>query len=379
MLLERNSQVGKKLRIAGKGRCNLTNDEEIPGLERKIPGNPKFLRTAFYHFTPKQTVDFFHTHGVETKVERGGRVFPVSDDADDVADALLRWCRQTGVILVTEAQVTRLLVDEHQIYGVETAAGKSFQAPAVIIATGGATYPGTGSTGDGYRLAEKVGHTIVPIRPSLVPLETVENWPAEVQGLSLRNVELTALAPTGEMLYRERGEMLFTHFGVSGPLVLSASRHLAPLTGGRIVIDLKPALDLPTLDARVQRDFTEFSRRVFSNALGELLPRTLIPVVMLLSHIHPDTPVHQITRVQRQGLVALLKGLMLTVKKARALSEAIVTVGGVSTREIDPRTMASKVVQGLYFTGEVIDVDGYTGGYNLQIAWSTGHLAGETV
>lgn len=378
-VLERNREVGRKLRISGKGRCNITNDTDIDGLLAHIPGNPRFLRTAFYRFGPQETMAFFAAHGVITKVERGGRVFPASDDADEVAEALSDFCAGNGVHIHTQVTVRRLVVADGRVTGVQTEDGTVFPAMAVILATGGASYPGTGSKGDGYRMAAEVGHTIVPIRPSLVPLETVETWPGQAQGLSLRNVTLTAFSPEGKKLSEELGEMLLTHFGVSGPLVLTASRHVADMPGSRLVIDLKPGLNAAALDLRVQRDFKEFSRRLFANALGELLPRTLIPVIVTLSQIPPDLPVHQITREQRLALVRLLKQLTLTVKKARPLTEAIVTVGGVSTKEIDPRTLASRLVPGLYFTGEVIDVDGYTGGFNLQIAWSTGHLAGESV
>ncbi len=378
-LLDRNRGLGRKVRIAGKGRCNLTNDTDVRGLEANIPGNPKFLRTAFYHFTPKDAIAFFTALGVPCKTERGGRVFPESDNADDVADALERYCAEHGVRFHGDTTVTGLRTAEGRISGVTLASGAVLEAGAVIIATGGSAYPGTGSRGDGYRWAAALGHTIVPVRPSLVPLETVESWPAEAQGLALKHVTLTAFGPDGARRYHEQGEMLFTHFGVSGPLVLTASRHVADAPGSLLVIDLKPALDEAALDARVLRDFQAQHRKQFANALGELLPRSLIPVIVRLAGIPPETPVHAITREQRQGLVRLLKRLPLTVKGARPWAEAIVTAGGVSTAEIDPRTMQSRLVPGLYFTGEVIDVDGYTGGFNLQIAWSTGHLAGESV
>ncbi|HEX2948057.1 MAG TPA: NAD(P)/FAD-dependent oxidoreductase [Armatimonadota bacterium] len=378
-LLERNHLMGRKLHISGKGRCNVTNATDIPGLERNIPGNPKFLRSAFYRFGPQEAIAFFSEHEVPCKTERGGRVFPESDNADDVVHALVQFCRQQGVHLVPDVAVQHVMTADGQVIGVKAEHGQEYHADAVILATGGASYPGTGSRGDGYRMAEELGHTIIPIRPSLVPLETEEAWPAEAQGLSLRNVELTAFAPDGKKLYSDRGEMLFTHFGITGPLVLTASRHVADKPGSHITLDLKPALDEATLDARVLRDFEKFNRREFSNALAELLPRSLIPVIIKLSGIAPHTFIHQITREERLRFVHLLKHLSLTVKRPRSMFEAIITVGGVNTKEIDSRTMESKLVHGLFLTGEVIDVDGYTGGFNLQIAWSTGHLAGESV
>lgn len=379
LLVERNPSVGRKLIISGKGRCNLTNDTDIDGLMANIPGNAKFLRTAFYRFGPRETMDFFTALGVPLKTERGGRVFPESDDAGEVVHALVQFCRTAGVRLHTGAIARRLLTAQGRLTGVLLDDNSFLPADAVVLATGGASYPGTGSTGDGYRMARELGHTIIPIRPSLVPLVTEESWPAEAQGLSLRNITLTAFSPEGKVLYRELGEMLLTHFGVSGPLVLTASRYVGGQPGSRLEIDLKPGLDDAALDARVLRDFAEFSRREYANALSDLLPRTFIPVFVHLSHIPPHIPVHQITREQRQTLVRLLKHLPLTVKGTRSYAEAVVTAGGVSTKEIDPRTLESKILPGLFFTGEVIDVDGLTGGYNLQIAWSTGHLAGEQV
>ncbi len=378
-LLERNPQVGRKVRMAGKGRCNITNDTDIDGLMAHIPGNPRFLRTALYSFDPQEVMAFFAALGMPTKVERGGRVFPASDDAGDVVRALMKFIRKAGVHLQTGITVRRVLISERRVSGVQAEDGTVHRADAVVIATGGSSYPGTGSTGDGYRMAAEMGHTIVPIRPSLVPLETEESWPAEAMGLALRNITLTAVSPEGKKLYSDLGELLFTHYGVSGPLVLTASRHVGGLPGSKLVIDLKPGLTEEALDARVQRDFEKYHRREFGNALHDLLPSSLIPIIIRLSHISPGIWVHQVTRTQRRALVHLLKHLMLTVKKTRSFDEAVVTVGGVSTKEIDPRSLESRLVPGLFFTGEVIDVDGYTGGYNLQIAWSTGHLAGESV
>lgn len=378
-VLERNSQCGRKLHISGKGRCNITNDTDVAGLMANIPHNEKFLRRAFYAFGPEAVKSFFTGYGVPTKTESGRRVFPVSDNADDVIRALEHFCADGGVEIVLSAAVRRIIVDNQMVRAVQIADGRVFSANAVILSTGGAAYPGTGSKGDGYRMARELGHTIIPVRPSLVPLETEETWPAEVQGLSLRNVALSCCLPDGKKFTGEIGELLFTHFGVSGPLVLTASRHAGNAPGSLLIIDLKPGLSEAELDLRIQRDFSDQRRREFANALHELLPRTLIPVIIRLSHIPPHTYVHNITRAQRQSLAHLLKSLPLTVKRTRSFEEAIITVGGVSTREIDAGTMQSKLIAGLYFTGEVIDVDGYTGGYNLQIAWSTGYLAGENV
>jgi predicted Rossmann fold flavoprotein len=378
-VVEKNAVLGRKLRISGKGRCNLTNDTDVAGLLAHIPGNPRFLKHAFHRFTPRMTMAFFTEHGLALKTERGERVFPVSDDADDVAHALEGYCRDAGVRIASGVSVRRIVSAGGCVTGVESATGRRYPAEAVVLATGGASYPGTGSTGDGYRLAAELGHTIIPPRASLVPVETVETWPTELQGLSLRNVTLSVLAPGGERLYREQGELLFTHFGVSGPLVLSASRYLGEGQGAGLLIDLKPALEESRLDARVLRDFAGSQRRHFSNALGDLLPASLIPVMVRLSGIPADRPVHQVTREQRARLVRLLKNLTLTVRSLRPLAEAIITTGGVDVREVNPLTMESKRIQGLYLAGEVLDVDGLTGGFNLQIAWSTGRLAGESI
>jgi hypothetical protein len=306
-------------------------------------------------------------------------VFPESDTAADVVQALSAFCRDNGVQLRTQVTVRHLQAKEGRIVGVMDEAGTHYPADAVIVATGGVSYPGTGSQGDGYKMAVAMGHTVTPLRPSLVSLDTEESWPGEAQGLSLRNVTLTVFTPEGKRLSSEMGEMLFTHYGVSGPLVLTASRQVVNQPGSRLVIDLKPGLDETMLDARVLRDFEKYQNRDFANALTDLLPRSLIPVMVMLSGIAPHTPIHQITREERRRLVHLLKHLTLTVKKPHSFAEAIVTMGGVSTKEIDPRTMQSKLLAGLYFTGEMLDVDGNTGGFNLQIAWSTGRLAGDSV
>jgi len=378
LLLEKNKILGRKIRITGKGRCNLTNRTDVDGLVEHIPGNGRFLRSAFYRFGPEDLIAFFAAWGLETKTERGNRVFPVSDVSADVVRALERFLRAGGVEIRLDCPVAHLVADG-QIRGVRLRDGTELPADSVVLATGGASYPGTGTTGDGYRMAREVGHTIVPIRPSLVPLEVAEAWVPQLAGLSLRNVDLYALSPEGKALWHDRGEMLFTHFGVSGPLVLSASRHVVGCQGCRLRVDLKPALSEERLDARVQRDFQAALRRQVANALRDLLPHALIPVVLAEAGIAAEMPVHQVTRAQRQALVRTLKALMLTVTQPRPFSEAIVTAGGVAVGEVDPRTMESKIVQGLFLTGEVLDVDAYTGGYNLQIAFTTGRVAGESV
>ncbi|MDH7568334.1 MAG: NAD(P)/FAD-dependent oxidoreductase [Armatimonadota bacterium] len=379
LLLEKNRSLGRKLRITGKGRCNLTNLTDVEGLVAHIPGNGRFLRGAFYRFGPEDLIRFFRELGLETKVERGARVFPASDDSVDVVRALTLFLRQGGVEVRFNAPVRRLAVDGGRVRGVWLADGAFLEAGAVVLATGGASYPATGTSGDGYRMAREVGHTLVPIRPSLVPLEVSEAWVPPLAGLSLRNVELYAMDRTGAVLWHERGEMLFTHFGVSGPLVLSASRHVGGREGCSLRIDLKPALSEERLDARVQRDLNAAARKRMGNALVDLLPRALIPVVLENAGIPAELPAHQLLRAQRHALVRVLKHLKLTVTRPRPWSEAVVTAGGVAVSEVDPRTMESRRVRGLYLTGEVLDVDGYTGGYNLQIAFTTGRVAGESV
>lgn len=380
VLLEKMPSLGRKLSITGKGRCNLTNNADRDRIIANMPGNGQFLYSALTAFGAKDTMAFFAELGVPTKTERGGRVFPASDRAADVVAAFRRELARLGVDVRLRAAVASILVEDGAASGVKLADGRTVPADAVILATGGASYPGTGSTGDGYRMAAEVGHTIVPLRPSLVPLETVEEWPREVQGLTLKNVTVRALAADGRALGEEFGELLFTHFGVSGPVVLTLSRAVTTYIerGGReprLGIDLKPALAAEALDRRLQRDFAAHARKHFANALDDLLPRRLIPIIIRLAGIPPARPVHQITRSERTTLVAVLKNLTLTVKGPRPLAEAIVTAGGVSTKEIDPRTLASKLVRGLYFAGEVIDVDGFTGGYNLQAAFATGRAA----
>ncbi|MGD8400344.1 MAG: NAD(P)/FAD-dependent oxidoreductase [Bacillota bacterium] len=381
-LLERNRTVGRKLLITGSGRCNLTNLADTGELVAQTPGNGRFLYSVLERFGATDVMEFFQTElGVPLKVERGRRVFPVSDQSRDIVDSLERGLHRLGVKILTGQRVTAILPGaDGAVAGVKCEDGSKFAASRVIVATGGASYPGTGSTGDGYRLAQMFGHTLISLFPALVPLETVESWPRTVEGLTLTNVNVTGYYGT-KKLEAKFGDLLFTGFGVSGPIILTLSRRIAPLVArepGAVTlhIDLKPALTAAEFDRRIQRDFTKYIRKVFKNALDELAPKSLIPVLVDLAEIDPLKPVHQITREERARLVRLFKQLPLTIQKARSLAEAIVTAGGINTKEINPKTLESKLAHGLYFAGEVVDVDAYTGGYNLQIAFAMGHAAG---
>jgi predicted Rossmann fold flavoprotein len=376
-LLEKNQKLGKKLYLTGKGRCNITNNADMEEFIANVPTNAKFLYSAFYTFTNQNLLTLLSQLGLKTKVERGNRVFPASDKSSDVIWALEKHLENNRVRRLT-GEADEITAENNQITGVRLKDGRVFPCSSIIVATGGISYPSTGSTGDGYRFAGKLGHTIIPPKPSLVPLETVEDWPKQAQGLSLRNCSITVVDQGGRKVFEEFGEMVFTHYGVSGPVILSASSYMGKMEPGEytIRIDLKPALTDEQLDARLQRDFLKFARKNFSNSLDELLPKKIIPVIIQLSKIAPEKPVHQITKEERHSLVSLLKGLELTVKEYRPIEEAIITSGGISVKEIDPGTMESKLVKGLFFAGEVIDVDAYTGGFNLQIAFSTGYLAG---
>lgn len=375
-LLDRNEKTGKKLYLTGKGRCNLTNACPVEDMFANIPRNPKFLYSALYGFTNQDIVNLVEAMGTPTKVERGQRVFPASDHASDVLKALNAYMRSRGVTVRLHAHVEAAEKGERfqlTINGVQEA------FDSLILCTGGLSYPTTGSDGEGYAFARGFGHTVTPCVPSLIALVTKETWPGRAMGLSLRNVALQAVQG-GRVVFSELGEMLFTHFGVSGPLVLSASSRIADSPAGTALsIDLKPGLSMEQLDKRLQRDFAKNSRRQFANALGELLPAKLIPILVELSGIPGELTAGSVTRAQRQGFCRLLKALPLTVARARGIEEAIVTRGGVAVKEIDPSTMESKLVPGLYFAGEIIDTDGYTGGFNLQIAFSTGALAGRSV
>lgn len=378
VLLDPNRQLGRKLRITGKGRCNLTNNCEIKTFMQNIPGDGRFLFSALNRLPPADTMALFESRGLALKTERGNRVFPVSDNANDVAGTMARWCARSGVI-VERCKAKKVVAENGAVTGVETEKGL-IRCRAAAVCTGGLSYPLTGSTGDGLRFAEALGHSVTPPRASLVPLESPDAYCAEMQGFSLRNVVLSAYEED-KLIYKELGEMLFTHFGVSGPLVLSASAHMRHMGSKnyRLEIDLKPALDEKKLDARILRDFEKYANREFKNALSDLAGSAMIPVLVRLSGIPEDTKVNSITREQRMKLLHLFKAFPVTVSGTRPIDEAIVTAGGVNTKEINPRTMESKLISELYFAGEVLDLDGYTGGFNLQIAWSTGFVAGNSV
>lgn len=377
-IFEKMRLPGKKIMITGKGRCNITNACEIPEFIKNIPGNGRFLNSALHRFTNDDIVLLLESHGLLTKVERGGRIFPVSDKAKDVVDTLVKIFTEAGGKLQLDTKVIEILAKDGQVTGVKTISGV-YPADAVILAAGGASYPGTGSDGGGAKLAAKLGHKIVPLRPSLVPLESDYPYVDDLQGLSLRNVQGT-LTADGEKIGSEFGEMLFTHFGVSGPIILSLSNLAAKaLDEGKEVelhIDLKPALSEEKLDARIQRDFAQYSKKQLANGMKDLLPQRLIPVVCDMAYLDEEKFINQISREERHRLLAALKNFCVPITSTRPLAEAIVTAGGVSVKEINPKTMESKLIRGLHFAGEVMDVDGYTGGYNLQAAFSSGHAAG---
>ena len=380
-LLEKMPQIGRKLRITGKGRCNLTNTADIAEVVKNIPGNGKFLFSSLKNFSPVDTVKFFESLGVKTKVERGGRVFPASDDATEVIDALLRRLVILGVEVKTNSPVTDILAEDKKIVGVKVG-DKIFDCDAVILATGGMSYPATGSSGDGFKFARRLGHKVTEILPALVPLETEEDFVQDLQGLTLKNVRVKLLTD-GKKISEQFGEMLFTHFGVSGPIILTLSRQAAKLLAEKkfveLEINLKPALTPEQLDARLLRDFDKFKRKTIKNSLIELLPAKLIPIVLDLSYLPEEKRVDEITSAERRRLLEILRGLPLTITKTRPIAEAIVTAGGVDVKEIDPRTMRSKLVENLFIVGEVADVDGFTGGFNLQAAWSMGNAAGKAL
>ncbi len=382
-LLEQNEKLGKKLYITGKGRCNVTNDSDVDNLLAHTMRNRNFLYSAFYAFDSRRMMEFLRQEGLELKTERGNRVFPKSDHASDVIRTLERAMKRRNVSVLLHTRVLKILHSEGRCCGlsVRTAGGETRRMAAehVIVATGGLSYPSTGATGDGYRFGRETGHALEECVPCLVPLETEETFPKKLQGLSMKNVSLR-LCSDGKVLYEEQGEMLFTHFGVSGPLVLSASAHAA---GRRerltLILDVKPALSEKQLDNRILRDFADCKNSYFKNSLGKLLPSKLIPVVVELSGIEPDKQVNEVTREERRRLVSLLKGMKMTVCGMRGYQEAVITRGGICVRDVNPATMESKKLPGLSFAGEVLDLDAETGGYNLQIAWSTGYLAGSSI
>lgn len=380
LLLEKMNRCGKKISITGKGRCNVTNNCTSDDFFANIPTNPRFLYSAYAGFNSQDCMDFFERLGVPLKTERGNRVFPVSDKAEDIVRALEQGCEDYGVNRIF-SKVTEIITEDGAVKGVKCGS-RTYFAPSVLIATGGKSYPGTGSDGDGYRFAEELGHTVTDIKPSLVPIESDDDYCREMMGLSLKNVVLTLKDTVkNKAVFSEMGEMLFTHFGVSGPLVLSASSHIPQVESGRYIfyIDLKPALDEKKLDERILRDFKEIPNRIFANSLSKLLPSKMIPTVVELSGIDGEKQVNSVTKQERQRLVSLLKAFPVHIRSFRPIAEAIVTSGGVKVSEVSPKTMESKLVKGLYFAGEILDVDGYTGGFNLQIAFSTGCLAGENM
>ena len=389
-ILEKNEKLGKKVYITGKGRCNVTNNCDTEELFRAVMSNPKFLYSAFYSFTPQDVMEFFEEAGVPLKTERGNRVFPVSDHSSDIIRGLERELKKAGAYIHLRTEVKNVKVSPYeepdvdekkahhsQVTGVELADGSFMEGDHVLVATGGLSYQSTGSTGDGYRFAEETGHKVKELSPSLVPLKTKEDYIPRLQGLSLKNSELT-IKSGKKVLFQDFGEMMFTHFGVTGPLILSASSYTAKTARKKelsMFIDLKPALSKEQLDHRILRDFEEAKNRQFKNALGGLFPAKLTPVMIELSGINPEKKVNEVSREERLGFVELIKNLPLTVTGLRDYNEAIITKGGVSVKEVNPSTMESKLVQGLYFAGEVLDLDAVTGGFNLQIAWSTAYAA----
>jgi predicted Rossmann fold flavoprotein len=387
-IFEKNEKPGKKIYITGKGRCNVTNACDVTDFFDNVVRNPRFLYSAVYSFDNSAVMDFFEERGCHLKVERGDRVFPISDHSSDIIRTLFNAVKKAGVDVLFDVEVFSIEKERGEVkaitYSKKNDPITREEFDSVIVCTGGMSYPSTGSNGDGYRFAENLGHSIVTVRPSLVPFEVEEEWCTDLQGLSLKNVSLRMYLedPNGESkkkkkpVYEEQGEMLFTHFGISGPLVLTASCFYDPGKTGKILLDLKPALDEEKLDRRILRDFDDAPNRQFKNALGGLFPSKLIPVMIKLSGIDPEKPVNAITREERLAFGKLIKNLPMTIKRTRSFNEAIITRGGVNVKEIDPSTMESKLVKGLYFAGEVMDVDTVTGGFNLQVAWSTGHLAG---
>ena len=379
-IIEKMRRPGKKMLITGKGRCNITNNCDLQEIIKNIPGNGRFLNSALRRFTNQDIVQLLEDNGLPTKVERGGRVFPVSDKAVDVVDTLVKIFKDYGGRLLLDTKVKSIAAEFGKIKGVVTEDGQRFEADAVILAAGGSSYPGTGSDGSGVKLAKAVGHSIVPLKPCLVPLESDSPYIPDLQGLSLRNIEGTVYAG-GKQLGAEFGEMLFTHFGVSGPIILSLSKCVAEAIAAgaqdiELHIDLKPALDKDKLDARLQRDFVQYSRKQMANGMKDLLPQRLIAPVLDEAFIDEEKFVNQLSRAERQRIVDVLKAFVVPITGTRPLAEAIVTAGGVSLKEIDPKTMESKLIKGLFIAGEVMDIDGYTGGYNLQAAFSTGYAAG---
>ncbi len=381
VLIEKNEKLGKKIFITGKGRCNVTNACERDKLFENVVSNPKFLYSAFYDFDNQQLMELIKNAGCPLKVERGERVFPVSDHSSDIIAAMERLMRKKGVEIRLHRTVSEVLAQDGQVTGVKTTDGKTFAADAVVLATGGLSYPMTGSTGDGYRIAKNLGHTVKECTPALVPMEISEPWCRLLQGLSLKNVTLTMACGT-KKIWQGFGEMLFTHFGLSGPLVLSASSFYHKCKNPddvTVTVNLKPALTAEQLDKRILREFEQNLNKQFKNVIGSLYPAKLTPVMISLSGIDGEKKIHEITRKERENLVELTRNLQMHVSGLRDYTEAIITQGGIKVKEVNPSTMESRLVKGLYFAGELLDLDGVTGGFNLQIAWSTGHLAGSSI
>ena len=377
-ILDGNDRIGKKLFITGKGRCNVTNSKDISEFFDYIPGNPHFLYSALYSYTNEDTMNFFENVGIKLKVERGGRVFPMSDKSSDIIKGLSIGLKESNVQVKLNSKVTNIIYDANKIVGVEINNSTKLYGDYFIIATGGASYPLTGSRVEGQKFAKKLGHTIIELKPSLVPIELNESWLKDLMGLSLKNISLSILK-NNKVLYKNQGEMLFTNYGISGPLVLSGSRYVKNEGNYEAAIDLKPALNESELDKRIQKDFLKYQNKEFKNALDDLLPKKLIPLIINLSNIPLDKKVNVITKEERKKLLHILKDLRVKIKGLRPIEEAIVTAGGVNTLEIDPSTMKSKIISNLSFAGEVIDVDAFTGGYNVQIALSTGYIAGNSI
>ena len=377
-ILDGNDRIGKKLFITGKGRCNVTNSKDISEFFDYIPGNPHFLYSALYSYTNEDTMNFFENVGIKLKVERGGRIFPMSDKSSDIIKGLSIGLKESNVQVKLNSKVTNIIYDANKIVGVEINNSTKLYGDYFIIATGGASYPLTGSRGDGQKFAKNLGHTIIELKPSLVPIELNESWLKDLMGLSLKNISLSILK-NNKVLYKNQGEMLFTNYGISGPLVLSGSRYVKNEGNYEAAIDLKPALNESELDKRIQKDFLKYQNKEFKNALDDLLPKKLIPLIINLSNIPLDKKVNVITKEERKKLLHILKDLRVKIKGLRPIEEAIVTAGGVNTLEIDPSTMKSKIISNLSFAGEVIDVDAFTGGYNVQIALSTGYIAGNSI
>ncbi len=383
LLLEKNDKAGKKLYITGKGRCNITNACEMEDLFKNVMSNPKFLYGAFYGYSNYDVIDFFEQLGLKTKIERGGRVFPESDKSSEVIGVLLKELKRLQVDIRYQCEVEQILTEDSAVKGVLIKkTQEKLSADKVIVATGGLSYPSTGSTGDGYRFAKSMGHSVTKLSPSLVPVNIKEiELVKELQGLSLKNIEITVTSQN-KVIYSDFGELLFTHFGVSGPVILSASSYLVPYMGQKdltLSIDLKPALTKEQLDARILRDFDEFKNKQYKNALDQLLPRKMIQVIIALSKIDPEKKVNLITKEERKRLVDTLKAMTLSIDRLRDYNEAVITKGGITVKEINPSTMESRLISGVYYIGEVLDLDALTGGFNLQIAWSTAYLAGNSV